>query len=819
MAATTSLLYRLGIEGDEQVKARLVAVGGEEEKQVNRAIAAADRKFERIAQIERQLEAVKAQSGKADDKALATLMNDIAAFEALGRSAGGAVPPLTRVTQASGQQRAGMQQLSFQLNDVAVQFAAGTPAMTIFAQQSGQVIQAVQMMTGGTTGLAAFLGGPWGMALTSAAVVMTPFVAKLFEESDASKAAREALEQHRRAVFELAAAKEKALITGEKMLRQEAVTAEQNRLATILVRNRLKAELELLKTRLVEEERRANDPSLAGEGGFNPGAAALAAVSARMDFVTGALAMNQDNIDKLTRGSNAALSIYVGSRIDALRTPEGRIDAKFADPIATAKKNQDWQTYDRLSRARDSEREAIAKSTRREPSLGAQVTSERGGELLAAAMQYRGLGERTDKSALASLFGSAGITIDPEKTAWCAAFVNAVLAQNGIKGSGSLSARSLLGVGTATNTPVKGDVVVTRRGSDPNAGHVGFYDGLDARGRVRVLGGNTSDKVGVQAFDKGDVLGFRRVSDATRDYTTTMRDAAKEADELLRLRDALIKQFDPEVEATERLTESLDQLARVRKAGLIDDATASKLRMRALIGDTEGQLPASLFDRQGDALDKALDEYLRKIPEVVDALDVLKLRGREAVDNIFSVRGLKDFEGAFSHLLESMADDLLQLAVANPLKNMMFGGDARGNAYPELGGGLFGSIFGGLLGKGKGGGSGDIAGSLVKSVLKVPKLATGTAYAAGGWADVGELGPERVFLPRGSRVMSAAATRAATSGSGTVNAPMTFTINAQGAGPREVDMLRMEMQRMERALPGRIVSTVAEARARRVLDA
>lgn len=84
-----------------------------------------------------------------------------------------------------GAQRAGMQQLSFQLNDVATMYALGARPMQIFASQSGQVIQAVQMMTGGASSLARFLGGPWGIALTSAVVVLAPFIGKLFEAEDA----------------------------------------------------------------------------------------------------------------------------------------------------------------------------------------------------------------------------------------------------------------------------------------------------------------------------------------------------------------------------------------------------------------------------------------------------------------------------------------------------------------------------------------------------------------------------------------------------------------------------------------------------------
>lgn len=95
-----------------------------------------------------------------------------------------------RSAAVSGQQRQGLQQLSFQLNDVATMFALGARPQQIFASQAGQVIQAVQMMTGGTSRLAGFLGGPWGLALTSAAIVVTPFIGRLFEAGEAAELAK-----------------------------------------------------------------------------------------------------------------------------------------------------------------------------------------------------------------------------------------------------------------------------------------------------------------------------------------------------------------------------------------------------------------------------------------------------------------------------------------------------------------------------------------------------------------------------------------------------------------------------------------------------
>ncbi|MCW3837802.1 phage tail length tape measure family protein [Sphingomonas canadensis] len=94
---------------------------------------------------------------------------------------------INRVTQANTQSRMGMQQLSFQLNDIATMYAMGARPMQIFASQAGHVAQAIQMASGGTSAFARFLGGPWGLALTTATVALAPFVAKLFEGETATK--------------------------------------------------------------------------------------------------------------------------------------------------------------------------------------------------------------------------------------------------------------------------------------------------------------------------------------------------------------------------------------------------------------------------------------------------------------------------------------------------------------------------------------------------------------------------------------------------------------------------------------------------------
>lgn len=92
-----------------------------------------------------------------------------------------------QVAQSSGAARAAMTNLGQQIGDITMGLSMGVAPATIFAQQAGQVAFAVQGMGGAMAGVGRFLGGPWGIALTTALVALSPFVAKLF---DGEKAAR-----------------------------------------------------------------------------------------------------------------------------------------------------------------------------------------------------------------------------------------------------------------------------------------------------------------------------------------------------------------------------------------------------------------------------------------------------------------------------------------------------------------------------------------------------------------------------------------------------------------------------------------------------
>lgn len=106
-----------------------------------------------------------------------------------------------------------------------------------------------------------------------------------------------------------------------------------------------------------------------------------------------------------------------------------------------------------------------------------------------------------------------------DETPWCAAFVGACLEEAGIKGTGSLAARSYMTWGKAVKNPKYGDIAVFWRGSKNSwTGHVAFFVKEDDK-YVWVLGGNQRNSVNVSRYRKTQLLGYRRPSSMSSSRT------------------------------------------------------------------------------------------------------------------------------------------------------------------------------------------------------------------------------------------------------------------------------------------------------------
>jgi|SaaInlStandDraft_1057018.scaffolds.fasta_scaffold23606_4 uncharacterized protein (TIGR02594 family) len=134
-------------------------------------------------------------------------------------------------------------------------------------------------------------------------------------------------------------------------------------------------------------------------------------------------------------------------------------------------------------------------------------------EHIQTALTKYGFNEYQHRTVLREYVG-----VDPKRTEWCAAFVNAVLNESGIPGSESISnvplmARSFLKWGETIQDPKAGDLVVFPRGKVGWQGHVGFYVGSIYRNNVeyyRILGGNQNNSVNIEIYPASKALGIRR---------------------------------------------------------------------------------------------------------------------------------------------------------------------------------------------------------------------------------------------------------------------------------------------------------------------
>ncbi len=129
---------------------------------------------------------------------------------------------------------------------------------------------------------------------------------------------------------------------------------------------------------------------------------------------------------------------------------------------------------------------------------------------------HEGVGDK-DNPKVVELFKDAGHPeVVHDSTAWCAAFVGAILKRSGHKGNGSLWALDYAKWGQALGDVALGAVATKKRFNKAGklvGGHVFFVAGWD-KDNVYGLGGNMSDSVSINKYPRSVVTAYRWPSDA-----------------------------------------------------------------------------------------------------------------------------------------------------------------------------------------------------------------------------------------------------------------------------------------------------------------
>lgn len=152
-------------------------------------------------------------------------------------------------------------------------------------------------------------------------------------------------------------------------------------------------------------------------------------------------------------------------------------------------------------------------------------------------------------------------------TPWCAYYVNAKLESNGIAGTVSGMARSLLKWGTEVDkqdtTQWKiGDIAIFWRGQydDHVSGHTTIIIAWDAD-HIYGIGGNQGDRVCIEAFSYDKLLAVRRVRTVTQSRTVRSAGGAAANEGLLKPAvDAIVPNPTPVQSKGEIISSGLEQI-------------------------------------------------------------------------------------------------------------------------------------------------------------------------------------------------------------------------------------------------------------------
>lgn len=253
---------------------------------------------------------------------------------------------------------------------------------------------------------------------------------------------------------------------------------------------------------------------------------------------------------------------------------------------------------------------------------------------------------------------------------------------------------------------------------------------------------------------------------ASADAAKDVRDLAKANKELDDDLDEVVKQFDPARQAADEYAESLAKIAKLQTAGKLTIGQASGYKMELFhqeqkrIADAQIAQFKTLFGTD-DPLAKTMDEIqIQRDAEVQSRSDDYDKR-KDGIRDLASY-----YRDAMTGGTKSIMDMFRQRgldAISEMLAKWTFSkiGGAGG------GGGLlraFTKLFGGATAL-AGGSSAFTGADLNTGTVSatggpfLPKLASGTEYWSGGTALLGEHGPERAWLPTGTRVTPAGATR------------------------------------------------------------
>ena len=649
-----------------------------------------------------------------------------------------------------------------QIQDLFVQISMGGNPLQALVVQGGQLAGQLQYAGGKAQQFASILMGPWGVAAQVALLVLSPFVAKLFEgnnaldeamkklkdDAAASEVNRQAkiafahsVEGVAQAIRDSTDATRKSIAADRSAAEQNNINARANLAEEMSIRSKTAARLGDARAILQAEINASRAGGERGEvatAGVAGKQAQVDAISRQLTDQTAAVARAQENLER-SRLALAADQAKVDVRNQT--DPIARINKMYDDQVAALMKAKaaavdQGRTVGAISRQQfadiERNRQAALKAEQERQRAASQTTNQIGRNVTLSQAQEiaESIGGRV----------TSGVRSREEQQRL---YDRYMAYKNGDGPWAALAAKP------GTSNHETGQALdIAKSGGVTLAKLVAAY---------RQAGVSLSE-----ALDEGDHyhIAFRKTGEAARAATQDRKDAAKQArDDAQAEKDLasdlkeVVSAYDPARAAAEAYADTLAKIDTLVSAGRLTIDRGNGMRMAAYHAEAKRQADASyetfkkLFgtdDPMADAVegarrnvsnrvDQMAEQDAAKVGVVTTALDELRAYGGDFVSTVLSEQTWSSWGNAGKTILSSLKNEFITLALLNPLKNLINGD----KALPTLSSAI------GNIGK----------------LFKPGTNAAGTEYWSGGMSLVGENGPEIVSMPRGSRVTTAQETR------------------------------------------------------------
>jgi LAS superfamily LD-carboxypeptidase LdcB len=650
-----------------------------------------------------------------------------------------------------------------QIQDLFTQISMGGNPVNALVVQGGQLASQLQYAGGKAQAFANVLMGPVGIAFQVTLLLLSPLLGKLLKFTDAVEDGVEKLKKDATETENTRLAKERFARSAEGVtasIREQAealdTAAKSERSAAervnILAKENLTREMSiravtaaLLDQAIAQEnidKTRAQGPGQRGE----LGTLALTESSGRVSGLQTQLQANKKAIDQAKRN-------LMGTRID-LATEAA---ARSADPMARIKKQYDDQATAartaaraRIKAGQDVDGALTRELATIERNRAAAVKAEQDKQK-AAGETSRQYGREVTSREASAIARAAGLQVNSadRRTARQQQLYDSWVAQGKPK----------------ENPVAKPGTSAHERG---NALDIQFQAGVTAK-KIK----DAFAAEGVRLTKVFAETGHWHVEWArTAAQRTASADAAKDTRDLARANkeldddlDEVVKQFDPARQAADEYATSLAKIVNLQTKGKLtvgeasgykmelfhqeqkrradaelaqfkvlfgtDDPLADTMNLIQIQRDAEVQSRSDDYDKRKDGI-RDLASYYRDAMAggTKSIMDMFRQRGLDAISEMLAKWTIEKIGSSGSGLLGS-------------LTKLFSGGSAL------LGGGSAAFVGTDLnVGTVSAGGG-----------PYLPKLASGTEYWSGGEALLGEHGPEKAWLPKGTRVTPAGATR------------------------------------------------------------